>query len=511
MALLGSCSLMALAGRVALSDSDVTANNKTTMWDYWWEAHYGACGNTCGEGSQPVLKTLCMQSTGLLSEPEPVPMDHCKDKDLPLPRACTDLTGCEWRVGDRPEGDCGFASALCWSGRRGVTVDARLCQQASSIGLPSAEVWRSQHAVVVDGCAALGERGLRDVCVVSMNYDKGKVSTTTVKEKEPASIFKECGHADIVVLATQELISNVWDHFRKYVIDGATGTGYEHAAACGRDISPAVVVFVKAEKRRFLAPAHDECISLPDDDGSTMNTKGSEVGSINSVIGVIAFASTHAARGGTIMPVRVQEVQDAAKKLVGSGARFIAWGGDFNPRTAGVADNEALQAAGTTHPEPGDEQGDEHPYWSKEFNPREAQRLLAMAPDVLGREGESFDDALAEVAKGRIVQAPGLRSLCPTYRKKAKAGTMKALHIATTVSAWKPGFACQSEGGPVEYYGSELDGQTKWDGKKNRAPSWTDRLLVSPELGCKPVRKIYMEDDHDVLLTTCIPSFVVPS
>jgi len=331
--------------------------------------------------------------------------------------------------------------------------------------------------------------GLHDICIVTVNYDKGKnplSSGDTVDAKEPGPLVAECNGADIVVIATQELINKLVDHFKAYVKAAGKVPHYQVVASCGHKISPGVVVLVKDGKEKLLRSQSGGCADpLKGKDGSWLNDKGSEIGWIYSTQGRrIAFASTHGARGDTISEERVKELRDAAAELLDLNAEVIVWGGDFNPRTPDADAIFGFSQVAFTPPDGAEDVG--------KYDPRKAMKLLARQEDIFGKEDQTFDELLESTTSGKIVQAPGIRDLCPSYPKKPGPGKYDG-------KTWKPNLACQSGDGSVEYY----TGGVALSGKKNKSPSWPDRILVSSNLNCDPVRKILAEEDHDALLATC--------
>jgi len=335
-----------------------------------------------------------------------------------------------------------------------------------------------------------GDSGeLDDICIVTVNYDKGKNPLSngdTVVAKEPHRLIAECNGADIVVIATQELINKAVDHFKTYVETARQVPHYQVVASCGHKISPGVVVLVKDGKEKLLRSQSGGCADpLKGKDGSWLNDKGSEIGWIYSTQGRrIAFASTHGARGDTISEERVKELRDAAAELLDLNAEVIVWGGDFNPRTPDADAIFGFSQVAFTPPDGAEDVG--------KYDPRKAMKLLARQEDIFGKEDQTFDELLESTTSGKIVQAPGIRDLCPSYPKKPGPGKYDG-------KTWKPNLACQSGDGSVEYY----TGGVALSGKKNKSPSWPDRILVSSNLNCDPVRKILAEEDHDALLATC--------
>lgn len=139
---------------------------------------------------------------------------------------------------------------------------------------------------------------------------------------------------------------------------------------------------------------------------------------------------------------------------------------------------------------------------------------MAATEDILGREGETVDDVLRAASGGEIVQAPGLRRLCPTYYKKSGPGSVKGASVKVGMikvpkfygkkeKSWEPSVACQAaDGQEVEYYRAELAG-AKYEGEGSKAPSWADRIMVHKSAECADLKKIVAPEDHDALVTKC--------
>jgi hypothetical protein len=507
---------------------------------YSWSVNYGACTASCGDGEEPVTRLRCKERKRLLKDVV-VPKHFCGSEEAPGPRPCKAMHSCEWRVGEilRTEEDdflgqapaeCGFKEVECWSPDGGGKITEKAFCTEKGEGdknFPSETEFRAEYGMTTQGCAA---SMLASVCIISVNYPSDLRPPDGVNEqKDPKNVTEKCeGTPDIIVLATQELTSSKritsfgvdqivpWsDRFPEYREKAATLSGYEVVASCGGKISTGVIVLVHESKRHLVAPmqeplnpgARGDCFDLKGNDGANTNVKGTVVGAIRTVQGMLAFASTHGTRGDTVSEGRLAEVKDAAEHLLRLRPEFIAWAGDFNPRTEGLQHDHTALAAGTTHPpDYKRDTTDLHEHYSDIYNPETAYERIKQLPDTFAVRGETTSQTIARISDSSIVEVPGVRDLCPSYPKRVKMGRTKTRSSSNgDHTVWMPNWACQCPTcDKVEYYPSSLEGAVKWDGKKNRSPSYPDRIFVSPNLKCSPITKVLSDADHDTLVVTCV-------
>eukprot|EP00929_Paragymnodinium_shiwhaense_P108988 TRINITY_DN75344_c0_g1_i1.p1 TRINITY_DN75344_c0_g1~~TRINITY_DN75344_c0_g1_i1.p1 ORF type:complete len:452 (+),score=55.44 TRINITY_DN75344_c0_g1_i1:163-1518(+) len=305
------------------------------------------------------------------------------------------------------------------------------------------------------------------ICIVTANTETG----TSQEGSFTAALLERCQPANIVVVAQQEssttlnaagfaqvaqcatVTSGGWGLFKKLGIQNTTVTVLARTAFKGSFTQEACTVV-----REGFNPG-----------------KGTAIVSVQTPRGRLVAASTHSTHGGIEEPDRVKGFHDAVKKIIGFAPTYVAWAGDFNPRTPITPELESALLDG-------------------EHTGEENFQMLAEQPDFLGREGVTFDAELEEASQGALKQLD-VRHMCPSYRKSADEN--------------KPRFACQSPGSTEEeLYFSPQDGKTQWNDNgphSNRAPSWTERIMVTEEMsgGCDRTEKIKSKEDHDIVLVKC--------
>merc|ERR1712187_262004 len=112
-----------------------------------------------------------------------------------------------------------------------------------------------------------------------------------------------------------------------------------------------------------------------------------------------------------------------------------------------------------------------------------------------------FSEVLSQSPmKGKLVEIPGLKDMCPTYYKASGSGdfgktspfSFSRVKSKPSGSAW----TCNDGRHGTEYYRLE----------SGREPSWTDRLYASAWgdlVTCSDVDKLPGEHDHDPVFSTC--------
>merc|ERR1719221_1712358 len=146
-------------------------------------------------------------------------------------------------------------------------------------------------------------------------------------------------------------MTNIWgDIYKKFM--GHAIKGYVEVGRCGGRISTGVVVLAKKNIQEYFAPTTGVCFDdKTGTDNAFTNTKGSTILELFTVKGKLVVASTHGTRGDVESQDRVAMLHSTAQNIMALKPDFVAWAGDFNPRTALVPIQDALLQAGTSHPD----------------------------------------------------------------------------------------------------------------------------------------------------------------
>mmetsp|Transcript_1448 Transcript_1448/g.2224 ORF Transcript_1448/g.2224 Transcript_1448/m.2224 type:complete len:376 (-) Transcript_1448:25-1152(-) len=336
--------------------------------------------------------------------------------------------------------------------------------------------------------------------------------------------------SDLVVIAVQEMTNTYKDMFNEFVTDsfleGLT-TQYEAVGRCGSEISPGLVVLAKTSKRSdgliardFVAPIQGSCFKDDNkygDKGAWTNVKGTVFLELFTVRGLLLSASTHSTYGDDESP-RFQMISTQARRIADMKPAMVAWAGDFNMRTDVSAVVAQLKVVGTPHPDASELSNSKVDGTVKgNLNAEAAYDLLFNIDDAFG-SGQTFAAAIQSSSGGFLAEVPGVKKLCPTYKKRASAGAWKdnGKKIPGTANRfglfgktqydWSPSFACQAPDSTygVEYYANPEDGSTRWP---KHAPSWTERVVLHSggASKCGPFQKAIplSRDDHDALFVAC--------
>jgi len=512
--------------------------------DVEWSGTYEkACSTACGQGITLLKDMICVSVKtnydNIMDKmkkgiPKEVPNQLCATAEVKLPaqtKPCEEFRGCEWRVGTAPSDNCGWSDTTCApaSGSPDESL-VKFCDMAERDGLiENRSFFQSKNGLVTVGCVST----LDSICTITINQPPNNGMFTSIGTNLKASKTKvaeamhKCEDPDVIVIASQEMKNVAGDIFSPLSDHLATGDWAE-VGRCGARISAGVQVLVKAVKRMYFAPLTLRCWYDENSyggKGAWTNTKGTAFLKLNTVKGILVAASTHGQRGGVLSKPRRDQLLAAAQQIVEANPQIVAWGGDFNTRTNISADTELGQEIlqfGSSHPEDipvSDTEyfHDANSNWSQD--PAAVLRALQQTPDKFGSEdGKSLQELLTDATHGKLREVEGVRDLCPTYRKAPDSGKFKKTGMflardgstkkkmwgiakdGKTINEWKPYVACKAVGYPVEYFLSPLVGKTKWP---DRAPSWTERIIVTNRSKCSRPKKVISAEDHDVLLARC--------
>lgn len=521
---------------------------RSTREDVAWHGEYGSCSTGCGRGTRALTGMICKKAgflsaaqEALSSEPAEVARHLCEsESDLAMPASsivCASDERCELRLGPDPESACGWKNVFCAEQGKpdpeGSTEDplAEFCMSARKrhwFPLPDKVDYKYRHGLVTSGCP---EQTLQSMCVVTINQmSKNKPFanyTANLKQAfyKAEDAITKC-NSDIVILAVQEMTNTYKDMFGEFAA-GPRGNGiapsvYQEVGRCGGEISSGVVVLAKFAALEFIAPLLADSCQKDDSKyggkGAFTNTKGTVFLEILTVRGLLLAASTHGTHGNKPQP-RLDMISAASRRITDMKPAMVAWAGDFNMRTETDAVQEKLIRLGTPHPKPSElseSRVDETP--SGELDADAAYQMLHQIPDTFAA-GQTFAHVIKETSGGFLEEVPGVRNLCPTYKKRASEGSFKPngktlpnkksgmfnLFNAKQYG-WNPSFACRSPGSPhgVEYYTNPADGRSKWP---KHAPSWTERVVVHtggvPKCGPPQKAVPLSSDDHDALFVSC--------
>jgi len=499
----------------------------------WVGTYEDQCSVSCGSGFKALKGEVCINFMRVK-----LPKHRCEVAAVPRPApavACEEVIGCQWQLAAAPRDRCGWSDVTCAAGGSPEESLQPYCEKAAQAGIiMKRELFQSKYGLINDGCPT---ESLESICTITVNQpsasgvlDSPKTNLEISKAKVEEAI-RQCNSPDIIAIDSQEMYNLYADNFSPFSDHFAAGE-YAEAGRCEAKISPGVQVLVKEAKRKYFAPLPLSCFK---DDGlyggaaAVSNTKGTAFLQLNTVKGILVAASTHAQHGGVISEARVQQVLAAARQITDMKPKIVAWAGDFNHRTdieATTSLGKKMLALGSSHPEEfptKDGSVYEDPSPGQSQDPVAALRELQQIPDPLGGEdGKTLQELLTEETQGLLSEVPGIRRLCPTYRKAPNAGQFKDSGMlllsdgskvqkkmfgnpadAKKLKEWMPYFGCKAEGYPLEYFLSPLDkSKTPWP---KRAPSWTERIVVTTSAAgsCDQPEKVISEEDHDVLLARC--------
>lgn len=513
----GKCPLETSAAVQAFKKKDsteliqaVTGAVTTRLLDEW-SGSYGECTTRCGEGTRPLTNTVY---TGSGDRPSSVPVD------MPTTIPCRFMDGCSFACSwDGVAGSCGWGNVLCKDndGSEGTLCDERATTDRS---FRSRSKYRKEECV--KGCAT-GDQ-MKSLCAITTNHldeqykslDNLARSTCLVGSSSPP---------DMIIVMTQELnhanglpvFSNDFPDF----VGPNSLTGYRRSATCEPEMSANTAIYVREALASRVFEDEVECRGLKIRKCDWTNCKGNAIMGVYTTRGKLVVGNWHGARGQQVDRTRVLEFEQAATAILDiqpyEGMKHVIWAGDTNVRSyfpSDYADDLKVKP---------------------QLTPAEIRAVNG--DDVLGTRGQTVDQHLAGTAgesaevKRRLQEAPlfqvkGWDSLCPTYKKTAESkrvveekewdGTYEKSmfgfgqskhYIKKTVeyahlACMTPTDQLAQGVGVIEYTDFK-----EIEGKKSRAPSWTERIFLSRDLydSCGKAMKDTRnkQNDHDPMFVHC--------